>query len=228
MKYGIVLPTYAYNVERLQLAMAGFNSLARTEVEEKPVLLVMHRQGIGHYYEPINLSTRFETYIVPDSNGVVGTEQTLAFGTEALFTDHNCNYVTWMGDDALFHPQWHMKLRKLIEDKPDAYSWSVYRSAYEKYHQTLFEEGDYINVSSICGHGMTISKEEWRAWGINWRDGVWNSPAGNTLDLHHCFARTEPKRWTTKVSYIEHTGRHGLHCTPDLPEYAVNFQGTEG
>lgn len=227
-KYGIVLPTWAYNPERLGLAGQGMQQLSHTEVgDNKPVLLIIHKPGVGHYYEATGFAPKFHTYVVPEiKTGACGTEQTLAWGTEALIGDHSCDYVTWMGDDAAFHPQWHMKLRKLIEDKPDALGWSVYRSAYERFHQTLFEEGDYVNVSTLCGHGMTISKEEWKIWGIDWKQGYWPSPAGNTLDLKHAFDRTEPNRWTTRVSYIDHVGRRGVHCTPDLPEYAVNFQGT--
>lgn len=226
MKYGIVLPTFVHSIDRTRLVTAAFASLENTVHDgNKPELLLIQKQSVFHN-QPVTekLLEAFNVNLVPDPANIQGTEQTLAWGTQDLF-DMGCDYVTWMGDDALFHPQWHMKLRKLIADKPDAVGWSVYRSAYELYHQTLLEEEEYVRVSTLCGHGMTISKEEWKAWGIDWHLGVWYSPAGDTLDLHHAFARTMDNRWTTKVSYIEHTGRRGLHCTPEIPEYAVSFQG---
>ena len=165
----------------------------------------------------------FDLECIPDPQEVKGTEQTLAYGTQYLL-DRGVDYVTWMGDDALFNPLWHQKLKELVVAKPDALAWSVYRSAYDEFHPTLEVNGHYVKVGSICGHGMTFSKEEWKRWGIDWRLGAWYCHRGDTLDLHHAQFR-EGERWVTKVSYVEHTGRVGLHCRAHIPEYAVDFQG---
>ena len=84
----------------------------------------------------------------------------------------------------------------------------------------------YVRVSTLCGHGMTVSRKEWQDWGVQWRQGAWLSPGADTLDLYHASCRSG-ERWTTVASYVEHTGRSGLHCSPGIPEYAVDFQGVE-
>lgn len=225
-KYGIVLPSYAYSTERGRLVRDAMWSLENTEVmESKPKLLMILRlsEFYKQSYVTQKLLEKFDVETIADPGTIGGTEQTLAWGTQTLF-DQGVEYVTWMGDDALFHPQWHLKLQKLIEDKPEALGWSVYRSAYEKYHRTLEETNGYVRVSTLCGHGMTISSQEWKLWGIDWRQGSWLSAGADTLDLHHASQR-EGERWTTAVSYVEHTGRSGVHCSPETPEWAVNFQG---
>lgn len=82
-----------------------------------------------------------------------------------------------------------------------------------------------VLVRSICGHGMTFAREEWEAWGVHWTQGKeWHSPQGTTLDMHHACNRPG-ERWVTKESYVEHTGRSGKHCVPEIPEYATGFVG---
>ena len=115
----------------------------------------------------------------------------------------------------------------------------MYHSAHQKYHQDLevglpvvgfVMHGNDVCVRSVCGHGMTFTREEWKAWGIDWRHGNdWANAGplgGSTLDLHHAFYRPG-ERWVTEKSYIDHVGKHGLHVTPETPEYALNFMGTE-
>jgi len=224
-KYGIVLPSWAYSAERANLIRQTMLSLEKTEwVVRKPKLLLILKltEHYPHSYITDELLANFDAEAIADPPGVHGTEQTLAYGTQYLF-DQGVDYVTWMGDDALFHSHWHLHLRKLIEDKPDALGWSVYRSAYETYHTTLETQNGYVRVSTLCGHGMTVSRAEWEKWGINWRQGVWMSHGADTLDLYHATVR-EGERWTTAVSYVEHTGRSGMHCSPGIPEWAVDFQ----
>jgi hypothetical protein len=74
---------------------------------------------------------------------------------------------------------------------------------------------------------MTLAREEWRAWGIRWQDGPsWPNPiSGNTLDLHHAWARPG-ERWAARRSYIAHTGVEGMHCRQTIPEHAIDFVGT--
>ena len=227
MKNGIVLPSYCYRPERVKLVKPTFDTLERTRTDDnKPKLLLILKLTDSYYYDTGKLLPAFDVEVIPDPERVFGTEQTLAYGTQYLF-DQGCDTVTWMGDDALFSPDWVRKLRKLIEDKPEAKAWSVYRSAYTKVHQTFEENGDYARVASICGHGFTVSKQEWREWGVVWQSGVWDSPYGDTLDMHHVYVRPEGERWVTKDSYIQHTGTVGLHCNESIPEYAQNWMGTE-
>ena len=223
-RYSVCLPSHVYNQERVTLVGPAMATLARTVHDgNKPMLMIIFKNEGNYNYQMERFSESFDARLVGEPSGVGGTEMTLAWGTQQLFDD-GADYVTWMGDDALFHPQWHMKLRKLIEDKSEALGWSVYRSAYEEFHKTELEEHEYVRVSSLCGHGMTFSKEEWKLWEIDWRKGFWASPGADTLDLYHAWVR-KGERWTTRVSYIEHTGRRGVHALPHMPEWAVNFQG---
>jgi len=180
------------------------------------------------HYEPYLelLKQRFHLMVKTDE-GLEGTEQTLAFGTQWLLDNFSVDYVTWMGDDALFNSFWLWKLKELIERHPNAVSWSVYRSAYEWIHKTLKEDGEDILVRSICGHGLTFSREEWKTWGIDWHKKAWWAPAGDTLDLVHV-AERQGERWVTKRSYIQHTSPHeGTHCTAATPEFAREFVAEE-
>jgi hypothetical protein len=226
MKLGIILPTYVYDATRVNLVTHAMNALAKTK-KPKDVdthLWVMIRPpNVGFDYPDVKpLLGRFQLQWTHQPNEISGTEQTLAYGTHYLF-EQGMDYVTWMGDDADFHPDWLNKLTQLIKDKPDAKSWSVYRSAHEAFHKTIEENGEYVKVTSICGHGLTMSKEEWKEWGVDWHKGHWPGPYGDTLDLLHIHERPGD-RWVTKESWIEHTGKEGVHCTAAIPEHAIAFQ----
>lgn len=225
MKFGIVLPTYPYDPTRAQLIEPALRSLENTKMNgERVKLLLLIKHAPFYAYDTKRLSEVFDLEIQSDPDDVSGTEQTLAYGTQVL-VDQGCEYVTWMGDDALFHPTWHLRLQKLIKDKPQAKDWSVYRSAYELFHQTLKEEEEYVMVSTLCGHGMTMAATEWKSWGQDWTQGHFLN-GGLTMDLRHAL-EIPGEHWTTRVSYVEHTGREGVHCKAYLPEYAVAFQGTQ-
>jgi hypothetical protein len=225
MKLGIVLPSFMYSPERKKLASDAFYSLANSEsLQEESTLLLLVKSGTSQQYTvPIECLSRKFRVILKTDEGLSGTEQTLAFGSHWLLENFGVDYITWMGDDALFHPMWLWKLEGLIKRHPQAKSWSVYRSAYEWVHKTLKEqEGDAL-VRSICGHGMTFTRNEWKDWGIDWKVGSWGCDYGDTLDLVHWFTRPG-ERWVTGKSYVQHTGKVGTHCTLETPEYARDFE----
>lgn len=227
MQLAIVLPSWIYDQERARLANLAFSTLVKTRTNEfakKPWLGMMIRTPqVAFTYPPIGT---FDYMDVGAGVQLSGTEQTLAYGTDEMFAQ-GADYVTWMGDDALFHPEWLHQLQALIGRHPDAKCWSVYRSAHTAFHKVLAEEGEDVMTASICGHGFTISKQEWTEWGINWRDGNWCCHSGDTLDLVHA-ERRPGERWCTAKSYVEHTGRVGIHCREWIPEFATDFQGVEG
>ena len=225
MRLGIVLPSYMYSQERKRLAANAFVSMSRTEsLQQETTLLMLVKSGTAEQYSvPVEeLSKKFRVILKTDE-GLAGTEQTLAFGTQRLFEEFGVEYVTWMGDDALFHPMWLWQLEGLVKRHPKAKSWSVYRSSFEFVHRTIKEEKEDVLVRSICGHGMTVSKKEWMDWGVDWKVGQWCCHQGDTLDLVHSEARPG-ERWVTGKSYIQHTGVVGIHCTESIPEYAKDFQ----
>ena len=227
MKLGIVLPSYLYSPERRKLARAAFTSLEKTEtLIEHTKLLLLVKEGTAADYAGYvtSLSEKFNVVLKTDE-GLKGTEQTLACGTDFLLKNYEVDYVTWMGDDALFHPLWLWHLDSLVKRHPDARSWSVYRSVYEWIHRTLDDTGEDVLVRSICGHGMTFTRKEWKGWGVDWRK-VSTDVNEITLDLKH-YEQRKGERWVTKKSYIQHTGKVGVHCGPETPEWARDFQTEE-
>jgi len=224
LKFGVVLPTWIYSRSRRIWADAAFRDLTCTQSpSERPYLLLL--LGPSDYNYPVDLlKTVFDCTALAQPENVSGTEQTLAYGTEWVLRETDASHVVWLGDDALFNPRWLVELEGLAGRHPEARGWSVYRSAYEYVHKTLAEDDKDVLVRSLCGHGMTFSREEWVAWGINWQQGkMWTNPhGGETLDLHHVWARPG-ERWATRRSYIDHTGKTGFHCQPQIPEYARDF-----
>ena len=222
--FGIVLPTWIYSRSRGIWADAAFRDLVRTERPSNiPQLLLL--LGSANYAYPLELlGTVFRCTALPQPENVSGTEQTLAYGTEWMLRETDATHIVWLGDDALFNPRWLIELEGLIGRHPEARAHSVYRSAYEYVHKTLAEDGKDVLVRSLCGHGLTFTREEWAAWGIQWQQGkMWTNPhGGETLDLHHVWARPG-ERWVTRQSYIDHTGKTGFHCQPQIPEYARDF-----
>ena len=222
MKLAIVLPTYLYSPERRRLAKNAFNSLMKVDaLEHETRLLLLIRGHVSDYmgYVP-GLSKKFGVILKTDE-GLKGTEQTLAFGTQYMIENFGADHITWMGDDALFHPMWLWYLDGLIKRHPDAKSWSVYRSAYEWFHRTIDDSGEDVRVRSICGHGMTFTAKEWQEWGVDWKK-VSTDPNTMTLDLTH-YEERPGERWVTKKSYMAHTGKIGVHCDKDVPEFARDF-----
>lgn len=194
---------------------------------EESVLLLLIKSGTAYQYNQYvdNLRKKFRLVIKTDEN-LNGTEQTLAFGTTYLLEKFGVDYVTWMGDDALFHPLWLWKLEGLIRRHPQAKAWNVYRSAFEWVHRSFKEEGEDVLVRSVCGHGMTFTKKEWLDWGMTAdKARLYGTEGNSTLDLEHMEQRPG-ERWVTKTSFVEHTGKVGVHCTEHIPEYARDFVGT--
>lgn len=229
MRFALVLPTWVRTAERRQLADACFASLARTvwaPERERPLLILLVK---GECRYPPELLQTFWTTTLPqriEDVELQGCDQPMVFGSQWAF-DAGADYVVQLGDDSLFNPLWLLQLEALILRHPDATAWSVYRSANTAVHQALWEDWQDVKVTSINGNGLTVSRAEWAAWGLHWNQAVyWHSPKGTTLDMHHICHRPG-ERWVTKRSYLEHAGRNGVHCRPEIPEWAVDFVGVE-
>lgn len=225
MKLAIILPSWTYDVARVQIATRTMDALQRTDTskfEAKPRLHLLLKAGVDYYYPVEGLGKTFDLTVEGDPALVSGVEQTLAYGTTKLFNE-GAEYVSWVQDDTLVHPDWMNQLDALITRHPDARAWSIYRSANVQVHENIREDenGD-VQVKSI-GHVMTISHSEWVNWGVPWMEV---HDGGITMDLVHPCSRPG-ERWVTGKSYADHIAKHGKHMRPEIPEYAVSFQGTE-
>lgn len=230
MRLAIVLPSLIQTPERARLADLCFKTLAKTNIEGlgSPYLIVLTRPSpIKYDYYKFLRGSAIDFTVMEQPIRLEGTEAPLVYGSdyaEKLGKD----YIMWMGEDALFHPHWLWELHELIGRHPEAKAWSVYRSAHEEYHKTLDQDMIYSDamVSSLCAHGMTFTVAEWKAWKEKFVCIQHIAEFNTTLDLVHPVDRPG-ERWCTEVSYIEHTGRTGVHTHPEAPEWAVDFQGIE-
>lgn len=239
MRFGIVLPMFPDTVERVAEAQKGMKSLLKTNVAvEKPHLLFVV-QGLGGELAAKLVATDspFITSIVQEPYYIEDTEQPLAWGTDFLIKNTDATHIVWLGHDLLVHPDWLVALSSLIWCHPVAMAWSVYRSSHTTVHEEIRTDGEAVLVKSICGHGLTMSREEWVLWNVNWNehkgkcrwgqlDKLPQLTEGTTLDLYHARMR-EGERWCTRRSFIEHTGRYGVNCSPEIPEFANDFVGEQ-
>jgi hypothetical protein len=250
VKFGIVLPTYLYSEQRKQYAGESYASLMRTVVDAEdcktPLFVIAQneesaefalRAMSSQFINPNPLERGFHTREdTPFSPGVWihptcvgGTDQSLCWGVEMLMDRiKEMTHFIYLTDDLLYNPMWFIELKALVLRHPDARAWSVYRSSYTRHHVTLRQEDTDHVVSSLSGNGTCMTVEEWKAWGVKSADGTtWPVPTGgNTLDLHHAYYRPGD-RWALDVSYIQHIGKLGLRCTPDIPDFAEKFAGVE-
>jgi len=227
MKFALVMPCWPRTEERFRLADQCFASLLKTEpIETTPLVILLYKHSPYRY--PLE-ALRQKFWLIAreqchEGRWLEGVDQPMVYGSGLAF-EYGADYIVHLGEDTLFHPRWLIELTGLIRRHPDARAWSIYRSAHTAVHATLAEDGQDVLVRSINGNGITLSREEWAAWGLYWTQGtVWNSANGTTIDMHHLSNRAGP-RWVTRVSYIEHTGRSGAHAQPHIPEWAQEFQG---
>lgn len=232
MRFGLVLSLYAYNEQRVLWAKAGFESLQKTITpSEVPVLYIIeHPQSLAKFSFGLNgdLQCDFETSRLPDPPGVSGSDRIFAYGAGQLLSDYpDVTHIVWMCDDILVHPSWLIELEALISRHPTAKAWSVRRSAHVQHHAPLAETQFDVQVRSLDGLGLTVTREEWLDFGVTSEQGDFTNPvAGNTLDLYHAYYRSG-ERWCTKRSYLDHTGSIGIHVGGILEHYAsVDFVGT--
>jgi hypothetical protein len=232
VKLAVVWPSYVYNEERIGLADACFRSVMRTLAPSETPALVILVKPTGYIYPWGELARTFDLFVLDqmvDGTEFKGIDQPLIHGTDEAFK-RGAEYVVHLNDDSLVHPRWLLELEALIGRHPGARAWSVYRSAHTAVHAVLRDDGQDLLVRSINGNGLTIAAADWKDWGEDWHQYAWpDDPRGAgvvTLDYRHYVARAG-ERWVTRRSYIEHTGRRGTHCQPGIPEWAVDFAGTE-
>jgi hypothetical protein len=235
MKFGIIIPSYINSDTRRQFAERSYKSLMTTQLpsEDCPVDLWAVAAGDSAFnlaVQELDIKDRlvFLTMVFPQPDELAGLDPAIAWCVERLFASTDCTHVIELADDMIYNPRWFIELKALVERHPDARAWSVYRSAHTNHHRTLREtDGDHL-VTSLAGNGTCWTREEWAAWGVNWTQGpTWPVPTGgDTLDLHHAYARPG-ERWATDKSWLDHIGTVGIHAAEGIPEHALNFQGEE-
>jgi hypothetical protein len=239
MSYCLLLPTYLPNEYRRKLAVRSYASLAETIVPEEDLPLTLFvvcrgedaRQQVHEGIDPI---ASLALHILIPNDTIGGSDQSICWGVESIFTHLEYfperTHFILLSDDMLYHPSWFVETKAIVERHPGAKAWSTYRSAHTLHHRTISVDrhGDHL-VTSLAGNGTCWSFDEWRAWGIKSSDGqAWPVPTGgDTIDLHHPWARPG-ERWVTGKSYMQHLGlTQGVHCHTGVPEFALDFIGEE-
>jgi|SRR5882724_2029673 len=233
-RYCLLFPTYVDSTDRQLIAQTSYRSLLKTIVPngDAPLFVVCVWKGqiakdqVDKVRCFINSPFQMETMHQPD--GIEGSDQSICYAMEQVILKvPGLTHVILLCDDILYHPDWFVETKALVERHPDAKAWTIYRSAHTRHHRTVARDGfgDH-SVTSMAGSGMCITLDEWKAWGIKASDGMsWPIPTGgHTIDLHHAWARPG-ERWATDKSYIQHIGKIGVHCTAETPEYALEFVG---
>ena len=220
VRLGFILPIYLYKQERVAWAERALASLRKTEpLDYRPALLCV--------VKPSNHSMlfefpQFEQIIITQPPEVRELNSAFAYGYTEIFARFPwITHACILCDDWVYHPTWLGQLQNLILRHPDAKGWSVYRSGNARWHRTLREEGEDCLVTSLNGPGA-ISREGWRAWGVNYAS--FPDPSGYSIDLLHV-VQCRGERWATRKSYIQHIGVRGTYAHAGELDLSEMFVG---
>lgn len=226
MRFGLLLLHHPYNLERAAWAQRSFASLARTEFPKDwyvPYVLMVTRSQAdwlgGTNPFPFLLSVAVQPPDAPDCAGA------LVWGLDALSRYPDTTHLVLLCDDFIYNPNWLIELAALIERRPGARAWSVYRSGYNHWHYPIREDGGDVLVNCIDSCGCMM-REEYLEWAPDYRVGcpfVKELGTTATLDVAHRYQRPG-EYWVTRRSYIDTIGVRGLCMTPGIPT-AVDFVG---
>ena len=231
-RYCLLLPTYITLPSREEIARKSYKSLVNTivTVDDFPlhIFAIVKGQQAQDAMDAGFTDWRFRINITIQPDFIGGVDQSLCYAMErTIIKREDMTHVIILSDDMLYHPNWFLETKALVDRHPNAKAWSTYRSAHTRHHRTLIRDefGDH-SVTSMAGHGMCFTTEEWKAWGVKSTDGqAWPIPTGgDTLDLHHAWKRPG-ERWATDKSYIQHLGVVGVHTHVGTPEQALEFVG---
>lgn len=237
-KYGLILNTYVYALHRANYVAKSLKSLAQTNIEglEQPILQFTIKPSAfdyGPYLTELEqkflIQVDLEDYVCKDKGK--GIDPTFINSiNNILMLYPEITHVTYLTDDILYNKDWLLTLDALIERHPDAKAWTVYRSSNTRHHRVMVQDRvtQDCMVTSIAGVG-TMSRQEWEEYGLDGKQGhgYYSTPAthggGNTVDLHHAYARPG-SRWATGRDYWEHIGDSGSHSLVNIDK-ALDFVG---
>lgn len=234
MKIGLVLVSYPYNQQRVQLTTRCMISLAKTNVTNiDSVLQITYKESPlmpFSIYEDI-LGKTFKVKPLPDEQVHTHGQSQLSTASANILLDidSEITHVVFMYDDFIYNPAWLQELVQLINRHSNARAWSVYRSSYTYHHQVIAHDGTDTLVTMHDGVGC-VTREEWEEYNKtlvgdfttpDFRVGNALVHGGCTFDIHH--AKNRPgDRWTTSRDYWENLGIHNWLGRLDQ---AIDFVG---
>jgi hypothetical protein len=238
IKFGLVLVSYIYSPERAAWADRSFFGLGRTNTEGlgyKPAMQFTYKTPptvpFDYFRYVVEWTSKFDGRATEEPAEVKGLDPIVIWSFNKMVAERpDVSHLILLTDDVLYHPDWLLQMHGLVERHPDARAWTVYRSSYIRHHKTVkYDEwADDHSVTSIAGIGC-MTRQEWQEYAPDWRRGHGGFPVpeenggGNTLDLHHAYARPG-ERWATGKSYWQHIGMKGTHGNSNC-ETAADFVG---
>jgi hypothetical protein len=192
MRFGIVVPVWIYQPQRLDYCRKSLASLSRTITSKLdgpiPIVFVLRdSQPLADTEAIVKEASfpQFTTRIIPQGEGNESCDGAVIYGYDYLLREFpEVTHLIFLTDDWLYSPHWLEAMRDLIERKPQAKAWWVYRSAYEYYHKTLRVEKDGdVLVRSTCPQGC-MTGEEYLSMHLNWRDWTKLSPRACDIDFN--------------------------------------------
>lgn len=230
MRFGMTLPSFVTDGERINWAKASFASLDKTNtdgLESKPLLQIIAKgkQSLG-IASSVKLS-QFEVEIIEQPEEIKSNDGCLVWGWDRLAKTPGITHLGFLTDDWLYNRNWILELRNLVLRKPGATAWWVYRSTYEEIHKTLREEEGAVLVKSINAGGC-VTVQEHREWKMDWRKCPRENVEEGRLSLDLLHPQQRPgDRWVTPKSYILNIGLRGACQRPDTNDFAREFVGFE-
>lgn len=164
MRFGFVIPLWIYDDQRKNWAEASIRSLGKTCIEGEPPVLVFVVKNNPTDAESESLSRSakldgFEKIVIEQPVDAVSIDAAFVYGVKWILQNRPAvTHIAFMTCDWLYHPNWLIELRSLIQRHPEGKAWWVYRSAHEKYHKTLRVEQDVL-VRSINAGGCFPSQD---------------------------------------------------------------------
>ena len=234
-KYGLALCSFVYSPQRGDYTSRSLESLAETNPYpvDQPILQFTYK-GSGFDYQPYlkKLEEKFILQVDKEEDfGIRGLDPAYINSiNNMLLLYPEITHIVYMMDDMIYNPDWLQQLDGLIERHPDAKAWTVYRSSYTRHHRVIANVGDDCLVTSIAGVGA-MAKKEWEEYNLDGNNGhgFYVTPVdkggGNTVDLHHAYARPG-ERWATGRDYWENIGAVGTHSNQAVCiDKALDFVG---
>jgi hypothetical protein len=166
MRFGMVLPLYIANPQRRGYMIQSLASLAKTRIEDlesKPALLFVLKPH--PYFDIVAAVSQqgfpsFDTNVIVQPRDAKTVDGPLLFGFDLLLRLHpDLTHVCMLTGDWLYNRFWLLRLRDLIERRPQGKAWWVYHSGHKAIHRTLQEDGEDVRVSSINAGGCLTAEE---------------------------------------------------------------------
>src|SRR5262245_13660890 len=152
MKFGLLLPTLLNSAERINLAKRSYESLLLSEFPDAPIELHAVWSGDKALEVLMTLHSleKFQLRPWPQPTYIGGVDQAICWCMEKIIEAGKITHVILIADDMIYHKNWYIETKNIIERHPNALAWSTYRSAHTRHHRTIGRDGSDHLVTSLA------------------------------------------------------------------------------